>query len=807
MRNALSGNASVQSPGQQSPISLHSLSLGGARDRSEIQDAMTGNTSQETLAAAHGPANSHQPTSSIISSAVPVTASAMAQAHPSSTADMPPSRQDTLSEAPAYSDTQSRIDPISASTDRKSEPSPASSPFEERVQEHRQHDHIDADRASLLPQSPAHAASDHTGLANEIAYSPDAPAMAALSSHAASHAPSYSDLFFDLLFAACLNTYSNAVSLERFRDVAAFLGYFTALWWAWWSQAYFDVRYRRPSHHQPYLFKSCQRVVRVAVLGLWVAFSTTPSEFARGSFTNFSQIYGASRFALALDHVVVLAHDAVLWRRGRSNPRRADMDGGRHHSFAGVAQTHLVSIVSLVASGLLWILSRFLRHNGITAPLLVMWIVGIVIEAAAQIVNEVRGSLSPLGRSVLPERLILFGLIILGEGFTGIAETLNKISPGAKLRNEATGGAAIESGGWGADTILQTVSCVLIVILQFAGYFHRATSQIDLNSVLVVLWAYIHVVLHMASALLVIGLKKILSFMNTLNAIESFGKNINSYVMDAQFGQNLTEQGLDQLDDLGSSPLSVNGTWRGLLSILAVIQSNDGANVPSLSEAQRLVDSVVGLAGGNEAALKLVAQANATDASSALSSQFAPSLVLPFRSYFGFADNVINPDSLAQYVDKSLFQFKYIYVASAVYLTIDIVIKTMQSSRHRQLRSFRWAMALRFGFAVMLVLLQVVFTVYDGPPSGAALDGAIAICAAVLLAELVAQQLVDGLRRRLDRPRTRNQRAKRRWRKASRSSLSGSQSVRRADEDIEMETHLAQGRPQKFPSYSHAAQG
>ncbi len=62
--------------------------------------------------------------------------------------------------------------------------------------------------------------------------------------------------------------------------------------------------------------------------------------------------------------------------------------------------------------------------------------------------QRLSGTLSELGHSVLPERLVLFGLIILGEGFTGIAETLNKISPGAKTHNDILGGVAIESGGW-----------------------------------------------------------------------------------------------------------------------------------------------------------------------------------------------------------------------------------------------------------------------------------------------------------------------------------------------------------------------
>lgn len=655
--------------------------------------------------------------------------------------------------------------------------------------------------------------------------------MAILSSHEDSHAPSYSDLFFDLLFAACLNTYSNAVSLEHFGDVAAFLGYFTALWWAWWSQAYFDVRYRRPSHDQPFLFKSCQRIVRAAVLGLWVAFATTPSEFARGSFTNFSQIYGYSRIALAVDHCVVLICDLVLWRKGSRAARRGhllqtDRQGQEPHQpqepaqspsrhihkservdakdMNRIVQTHLVSTASLVASGLLWILSRFVRHNGITAPLLVMWIVGVGIEAAAQMTNELSGVLSPLGSSVLPERLVLFGLIVLGEGFTGISETLNRISPGAKLRNEALGNTAIESGGWSADTILQAASCVLIVILQFGGYFHRATNQIDLRSVLIVLWAYIHVVLHMASALLVIGLKKILAFMNTLNAMERFFDTPTVYLPNYPPWSNLTPDQVAQPfnDDDGTSPLSTNGTLAGISAIISVIQSNDGANIPSLSEAQRLVAAVVGLAGGEDRAEQLVAQDNTTHAKKPLSSQFAPSLVLPFRAFFEYADNVVNPDSVDQYINNSLFQFKYIYVASAVYLCVDIVLKTMQSSRNRQLRSFRLAMAVRFVFAVVLVLLQVVFTVFDGVPSTAALDGALAICAAVLLAELLAQQLVDAFRTRLDRARLAEdgQARSKPWRfargkrsqKSSRRSSSGSHSDKEDGETIEMESHQVQ---------------
>ncbi len=76
-------------------------------------------------------------------------------------------------------------------------------------------------RKTLSPQQSPMSEEPEHGRPSSPA--PSAHEMVLLSSHASSHAPSYSDLFFDLLFAACLNTYSNAVSLEEFGNVAAFM--------------------------------------------------------------------------------------------------------------------------------------------------------------------------------------------------------------------------------------------------------------------------------------------------------------------------------------------------------------------------------------------------------------------------------------------------------------------------------------------------------------------------------------------------------------------------------------------------------
>ncbi len=210
----------------------------------------------------------------------------------------------------------------------------------------------------------------------------------------------------------------NAVSLEKFGDVAAFLGYFTALCGHGGVRltstfATDDLRIlsrfssSRASVSSALRARSVGRVLHHA------------SEFSRGSFTNFTQIYGYSRLGLALDYAVVWPTSRAM-RRDRRSVATDDLatqdipleqlhsrhlntitsNPERHRTkFGRVVQTHLISIAALISSGLLWILSRFIRHRGIKAPLLIMWIVGVGIEASAQIVNEIGGALSPLGKA------------------------------------------------------------------------------------------------------------------------------------------------------------------------------------------------------------------------------------------------------------------------------------------------------------------------------------------------------------------------------------------------------------------------
>lgn len=107
---------------------------------------------------------------------------------------------------------------------------------------------------------------------------------------------------------------------------------------------------------------------------------------------------------------------------------------------------------------------------------------------------------------VSSERLSLLGLIILGEGFNGVGEQLNKLSPGYKVVD--TQGVQIEAGGWSGFTILQICSTVALIVLLFWGYFRRATKHFPAPRLLALVWAYLHIVIHAASAVVVVGMKR-----------------------------------------------------------------------------------------------------------------------------------------------------------------------------------------------------------------------------------------------------------------------------------------------------------
>lgn len=265
--------------------------------------------------------------------------------------------------------------------------------------------------------------------------------------------PSFEDLLFDLLFASVLNVYSNSMSFDHASQISAFAGFFAILWWAWFSQTLFDVRYRR-RHGR--LRSVAQGILRVVLLCIWLAFTTTPSEFARAGFANVTLLYALTRICLILDYALILMLEPTL----RSDWR--------------VKRGAAIITVSCVISSILWGCSR-LYDNGerVAWQQGVIWSLAMVTEVVLQSATELRLYFGPLGETMLTERMATFGLIILGEGFSSLGDVLNSFSVGA--RNWETDGA--QSGGWSGTSVMQVIASLVTLLMQFYGEYARVLTS------------------------------------------------------------------------------------------------------------------------------------------------------------------------------------------------------------------------------------------------------------------------------------------------------------------------------------------
>lgn len=257
--------------------------------------------------------------------------------------------------------------------------------------------------------------------------------------------PTFEDLLFDLLFAAVLNVYSASMSFDRARQIAAFAAFFAILWWAWFTQTLFDVRYRQRTGR---LRSVAQGVLRFVLLCVWLGFTTVPSEFTRSGFATATLLYALTRVCLILDFALVWSLDPSL----RCDPQ--------------MRLGTCVIVAASTISAIMWGVSRLFDDNfGVVWQQGVMWGLAILLEVVAQSYTELTLRFGPLGDTILAERMATFGLIILGEGFNSLGDVLNGFSIGA----HQWGGDGSPAGGWGRGSILQTLSSVITLLMQFYG--------------------------------------------------------------------------------------------------------------------------------------------------------------------------------------------------------------------------------------------------------------------------------------------------------------------------------------------------
>ena len=147
-----------------------------------------------------------------------------------------------------------------------------------------------------------------------------------------------------------------------------------------------------------------------------------------------------------------------------------------------------------------------------------IWICATIWSLSCLLLAEWKTRMISLRNTQLCERLALFAIVILGDGFSQVGAVLNSLSPGLKVHAMNHTGL-VPSDGWDFDVVMQTTATVLILCFAFVTYYRDAQLELRNSRSLVILgWSFLHVVYFAAAALLVVGLKKLIGFHSVIAA-------------------------------------------------------------------------------------------------------------------------------------------------------------------------------------------------------------------------------------------------------------------------------------------------
>ena len=258
---------------------------------------------------------------------------------------------------------------------------------------------------------------------------------------------------------------------DLFVELRSYLGYFTMIWFTWFQNTMFDVRFSNDSVFER-ICKACQFGVMTGFAitgpGYQTGFDEGSDEalLAVNAFKTLSLILMTSRLILTFQYSV-----ALFWLKDYKKARLP----------------MLGHITIMFCSAMIFLGLFFAFSQKQTETVLAGWYVTFVLEAA--LVNLISGNTRFLSfrSTVLVERLGLLTLIILGEGIISMSNALNSVGT---------------DNDYSPAIIGQIICCVVVTYLMYMLYFDNVQPQ-RMGNLRQHFWAMLHFPLH-ASIVLVV---------------------------------------------------------------------------------------------------------------------------------------------------------------------------------------------------------------------------------------------------------------------------------------------------------------
>ena len=254
----------------------------------------------------------------------------------------------------------------------------------------------------------------------------------------------------------------------------SYVGFFTIIWFTWFQNTLFDVRFSNDS--------AFERLCKLFQFGVMTGLAMSGPGFNIGyepdsddailavtAYKTLALILMASRFILAIQYTVAL----IFVRKYRKAV------------FPMVAH-----IVILVTSAAIFLISFFPINQFNSRKILIVWYVWVVAEAV--VVLAISGKLHFLSfrKTYLVERLGLLTIIILGEGIMTMCFALYSIG---------------SVNFYNAASIGQVICCIVLVYFMWMLYFDAVVPE-RMGALRQHAWALLHFPFHASVVFVVEGM-------------------------------------------------------------------------------------------------------------------------------------------------------------------------------------------------------------------------------------------------------------------------------------------------------------
>ncbi|KAF5522203.1 hypothetical protein CGCA056_v006230 [Colletotrichum aenigma] len=311
------------------------------------------------------------------------------------------------------------------------------------------------------------------------------------------------ELFSDLFFVANLETFTQTHSITNLTSLAAYLGFFSIIWFTWFQITLHDVRFSIDSGYE--------RMCKIIQFLLFVGFALVGSSFSPGtkehnnaSFQLLCNILFATRLLLVAQYSVAL-HFVRKKTKSLTWP------------------LSLTITLFIFSGGALYSMTpAFSPESGNGLGIYYVWYIILAIEAAITLgISSVWRNMG-FKHTHLTERMGLFTLVIIGEGAIGATKTIGNLMGDTGLRLDAC----------------LVVGCIVFILMFCWMLYFDNPPECKFGTVRQQIWAVLHFPFHLGMIGVVEGSQQIALAWQVLSQFGNFFNDLRKHCV------NLNEDGV-----------------------------------------------------------------------------------------------------------------------------------------------------------------------------------------------------------------------------------------------------------------------